>query len=292
MTDLERYILDEWTDDYRSGCLVRREFLRRIAVLSGSAAAGLAVLASRGVRASVDEIAQATGGPVAAVAQASGTTVAPNDPAIEARAVSFPLGGTTILAYLALPRNKPNAPGVSVVHENRGLLEHHKDVTRRLAKAGYAALAVDLVSPGGGTNVTDDSAQVTALLVRTPPDDLVGMLQAGVRYLQGLPSVRADRQGAVGFCFGGGMVWRLAPIEDVPKIRAAVLALYGSLDTFVNPGIAAIRQALDQAKVTYEMHIYDGAEHAFFNDTGSRYKPDAARDAWSRTLAWFARWLS
>src|SRR2546422_214918 len=238
MTDLERYILDEGTDDCRSGRFVRREFLRRIAVLSGSAAAGLAVLASRGVRASVDEIAQATGGPVAALAQASGTTVAPNDPAIEARAVSFPLGGTTILAYLALPRNKPNAPGVSVVHENRGLLEHHKDVTRRLAKAGYAALAVDLVSPGGGTNVTDDSAQVTALLVRTPPDDLVGMLQAGVRYLQGLPSVRADRQGAVGFCFGGGMVWRLAtrtphlraavpvygpnpPIQDVPKNRPA-----------------------------------------------------------------------
>ena len=309
MTDLERYILDEWTDDYRSGRLARREFLRRIAVLSGGAAAGLAVLAGRGVRASVDEIAQAAGGPAPALAQASGTTVPPDDPAIEARAVSFPLGGTTILAYLALPRNKPNAPGVSVVHENRGLLEHHKDVTRRLAKAGYAALAVDLASPGGGTNVSEDSAQVTALLVRTPPDQLVGMLQAGVRYLQGLPSVRPDRQGAVGFCFGGGMVWRLAtrtpdlraavpfygpnpPIEDVPKIRAAVLALYGSLDTFVNPGIATIRQALDQAKVTYEMHIYAGADHTFFNDTGSRYRPDAARDAWSRTLAWFTRWLS
>src|SRR2546426_1582706 len=120
MTDLERYILDEWTDDYRSGCLVRREFLRRIAVLSGSAAAGLAVLASRGVRASVDEIAQATGGPVAALAQASGTTVAPNDPAIEARAVSFPLGGTPIPADPPPPPNKPNPPGGGVAPQKPG----------------------------------------------------------------------------------------------------------------------------------------------------------------------------
>jgi carboxymethylenebutenolidase len=309
MTDLERYILDEWTDDYRSGRLARREFLRRIAVFSGGAAAGLAVLAGRGVAASPDEIAEAAAGSVPVVAQASGTTVPPDDPAIETRAVSFPLGGTTVLAYLALPRNTPRAPGVSVVHENRGLLEHHKDVTRRLAKAGYAALAVDLASPGGGTDVSSDSAQVTALLGRTPADQLVAMLNAGVRYLQGLPSVRADRQGAVGFCFGGGLVWRLAtrnpdlraavpfygpnpPLEDVPNIRAAVLAFYGSLDTFVNPGIAAIRTALDHAKVTYETHIYEGANHAFFNDTGPQYKPDAARDAWSRTLAWFARWLS
>src|SRR2546421_674006 len=127
MTDLERYILDEWTDDYRSGRLARREFLRRVAVLSGGAAAGLDVL------------------------------------------------------------------------------EHHKDVARRLAKAGYAALAVDLASPGGGTDVSQASAHVTALLGRTPADELVGMLQAGVRYLQGLRPVRPDRQGAVGFCFGGGM---------------------------------------------------------------------------------------
>lgn len=309
MTDLERYILDEWTEDYRVGRLVRREFLRRIAVFSGGAAAGLAVLAHRGVAASALEIAEAAAGPVPAAAQGAGVTVAPDDPAIETRSVSFPSGGTTTLAYLALPRNKPKAPGVSVVHENRGLLEHNKDVTRRLAKAGYAALAVDLASPGGGTDRFQDSAQVSGLIGRTPPDELVAMLNAGVGYLQGLPAVRPDRQGTVGFCFGGGMVWRLAtrnpalraavpfygpnpPLEDVPKIRAAVLAFYGSLDTFVNPGIAAIRQALDQAKVTYEMHTYGGAYHGFFNDTAERYNPEAAKDAWARTLAWFARWLA
>ena len=135
------------------------------------------------------------------------------------------------------------------------------------------------------------------------------MLNGGVRYLQGLPSVRADRVGTMGFCFGGGMVWRLAtqnpdlraavpfygpnpPLDAVSGIRAAVLAFYGASDSFVNPGIAAMRVALDKAGVTYEMHIYPGAMHAFFNDTGERYNAAAAKDAWVRTLAWFNRWLS
>ena len=309
MTDLERYILDEWTDDCRSGRLPRREFLRRVAVFSGGAAAGLVLLTSRGFPASAGEIAQAAAAPAPLRAQGSGVTVPPNDPAFEANMVSFPGGGTTVQAYLAVPRNKPKGPGVIVIHENRGLLEHFKDVCRRLAKAGYAALAVDLVSPQGGTEKFTDSAQVSTYLARTPPGQHVELLNAGVRYLQGISAVRSDRVGVVGFCFGGGMTWRLAtqntdlraaipfygpnpPLEDVAKIRSAVLALYGSLDTFVNPGISAMRTALDNAKVTYEMHIYEGARHAFFNDTGGSYNETAAKDAWSRTLAWFGRWLS
>src|SRR6516162_1927868 len=183
MTDLEQYILDEWREDYREGRVARREFLRRIVVFSGGVGAGLAVLTSLGVPAGVEEIAAAASAPLPLRAQASAITVSPTDPAIDARMVSFPSGGTTLLAYLALPRNKPKAPGVSVVHENRGLLEHHKDVTRRLAKAGYAALAVDLISPAGGTDKFDDGAQVSSQLAHTPPDQLVGMLNAGVQYL-------------------------------------------------------------------------------------------------------------
>lgn len=309
MTDFERYILDEWADDYRSGRLPRREFLRRVAVLSGGAAAGLAVLTGRGFPTSADEIVRAAETPAPLRAQASGVTVPPDDPALDGKMVSFAGGGGTTMAYLAVPRNKPKAPGVIVNHENRGLLEHFKDVCRRLAKSGYAALVVDLVSPVGGTEKFADSAQVSAYLARTSPAQHVELLNAGVRYLQGLPTVRADRVGAMGFCFGGGMTWRLAtqnadlraavpfygpnpPLEDVAKIHAAVLAFYGSLDTFVNPGIAAMRSALDKAKVLYEMHVYEGANHAFFNDTGDRYNAAAAKDAWGRTLAWFGRWLS
>lgn len=309
MTDFQQYILDEWTDDYRSGRLPRREFLRRVVVLSGGVATGLTVLTGRGFAASAEEIARAAAAPPPSRAQAPGVTVPPGDPSLEAKMVTFPSGPTTVLAYLAVPRNASKAPGVVVIHENRGLLEHFKDVCRRLAKAGYAGLAVDLVSPQGGTDKFTDSAQVTAYLSRTPPSQHVELLNAGARYLQGLPTLRADRIGVMGFCFGGGMTWRLAtqnadlraavpfygpnpPLEDVAKIRAAVLALYGSLDTFVTPGVAAMRTALDKAKVTYEMHIYEGANHAFFNDTGDRYNAAAAKDAWARTLAWFGKWLS
>ena len=308
MTDLEQYILDEWTEDYREGRLARREFLRRIVVFSGGAGACLAALSGLGVSAGMEEVAAAASAPPPLRAQAAGITVSPTDPAIDARMVSFSSGGTTVLAYLALPRSKPKAPGVSVVHENRGLLEHHKDVARRLAKAGYAALAVDLASPAGGTDKIADSAEVSSQLAHTPPEQLVAMLNAGVQYLQGQPTVRGDLQGTVGFCFGGGLIWRLTeqnaglraavpfygpnpPLQDVANIKAAVLAFYGSLDTFVNPGIASMRQALDAAKVTYEMHIYDGAAHAFFNDTGPSYNAAAAKDAWARTLNWFGRWL-
>jgi carboxymethylenebutenolidase len=309
MTDLERYILDEWTEDYRDGHLPRREFLRRIAVFAGGTAAGLAVLAGRGFATSAEEIAEAASMPAPLRAQASAVTVPLDDPAIEARMVSFPLGGMAVQAYLALPRNKPKAPGVIVIHANRGVTGHIKDVSRRLAKAGYAGLAVDLVSPQGGTDKVADSAQMSTYLFRTPPAQHIELLNAGARYLQGLPAVRADRIGTMGFCFGGGMVWRFAtqnpdlraavpfygpnpPLEDVAKIHAAVLALYGALDTFVNPGIAAIRSALDKAGVTYEVHIYDGANHAFFDDTAESYNAAAAKDAWARALAWFGRWLS
>lgn len=309
MTDFEQYVLDEWTADYREGHLPRREFLRRITILSGGVAAGLACAAERGVAVTASEMAEAAAAPALVFAQSTGVTVPPDDPAIEARPVAFGLGDTTLFAHLATPRAASAVPGVSVVHENRGLLEHHKDVTRRFAKAGYASLAVDLASPAGGTDKFSDPAQVTALLTRTPPEQLVAMLNAGVHYLQDRPGVRPDRQAAVGFCFGGGLVWRLAthnpdlravvpfygpspPLGDVPKIRAAVLAIYGALDTFVTPGVPAIRQALQQAHIVHEIVVYADAKHAFFNDTGPNYNATAAADAWTRTLAWLKRWLS
>src|SRR5438046_1291373 len=151
-------------------------------------------------------------------------------------------------------------------------------------------------------------AQVPASLGRTPPEQLGAMLNAGVTSLQGLPSVRRDRIGAVGFCFGGGMPWRLAtsnpslraavpfygpnpPLEDVPKIKAAVLAIYGELDTRIDAGIPAIREAMQRAGITHEIVIYPGANHAFFNDTGERYHDVSAKDAWQRAVAWFGRYL-
>ncbi len=308
MSDLEQYIVEEWAEDYRQGHLNRREFLRRTVLMAGGTALVLPVLRHLGVTASVEEIAEAASASPPMVAQATGVTVPPTDPAIDAQMVTFALGTGTVMGYRVKPKGVSLAPGVVVIHENRGLVEHTKDVARRLAKVGYVSLAVDLASPAGGTAKFSDSAEVTALLGKTPPEQLVAMLNAGVGYLQGLSSVRKDRIGAVGFCFGGGMTWRLAtqnadlraavpfygpnpPIADVAKIKASVLAIYGALDERIDAGIPAMREALQKARVTHEIVIYPNADHAFFNDTGARYVEEAAKDAWKRTLAWFERHL-
>ncbi len=310
MTDLQRYIVEEWAEAYTQGRMARREFLRRIAVMAGGVALTAPMLASLGVTASSAEIAEAASSAPALVAQSSGVTVPPDDPALEASMMTYPRSGGAEpnIAYLARPRGGGPYPGVVVIHENRGLLEHYKDVSRRLAKAGYIALAVDLAAPAGGTARFTDSAQVSALLGQTPPDQLVAMLRDGFRRLQDVQGVRRDRIGTLGWCFGGGMVWRFItqepglraavpfygsnpPLDAVSNIKAAVLAIYGGLDERINAGIPAIREALDRARVTYEVQIYPGANHAFFNDTGAVYKKDAAEDAWQRVLGWFGRYL-
>jgi carboxymethylenebutenolidase len=310
MSDLQRYILEEWAEEYEEGRLSRREFLRRTVLMAGGAALAVPVLRSLGVTASLDEVSAASAGQPPSVAQASGVTVPPSDPALQsAGMVSFASGGVAVHAYLSRPKGDGPFPAVIVIHENRGLLEHFKDVTRRLAKLGYAALAVDLASGDGGTDrYASDLAQVTAILGRTPPERMVEFLNAGVRYLQGQAYIRRDRIGATGYCFGGGMTWRLAtanadlraaapfyganpPLEDVPKIKAAVLAVYGGLDERINAGIPAVRDAMQKANVTHEIVVYPGAGHAFFNDTGGNYNATAAREAWNRTLAWFEKYL-
>jgi carboxymethylenebutenolidase len=307
VTDLGRYILEEWAEDYRAGRLDRREFLRRVLAMAGSQAAALALLATLGEGVAAGEVAslQAQAPPPQ---QTGGVTVPPDDPALQVGAVRFPGQEGEVLGYLARPRRQPQAPGLVVVHENRGLVEHVKDVARRLAKVGYVALAVDLASHEGGTERFSDPAQVTAVLGRTSVDTLVGMLLAAVAYLRTQPFVRAERLGAVGWCFGGGMVWRLVtrspelraavafygpnpPLEDVPRIRAAVLGIYGELDQRINQGIPALREALQRAGVVHELVVYPGADHAFFNDTGARYHPQAARQAWERALDWLRRYL-
>ena len=308
MGDLERYIVEEWAEDYRDGRLNRREFFRRVALMAGGTVMAVPVLEQLGVSATPQEVAAAAAQTPVAVAQVSGVTVPPDDPALQAGMVTFPMGSVTVLAYLARPKSSGSVPGIVVIHENRGLLEHFKDVCRRFAKVGYAALAVDLVSSEGGTAKYTDLAQVTAILGRTPPEQLVATLNAGVAHLQGVSGVRKDRTGAIGFCFGGGMTWRLItsnptiraavpfygpnpPLEDVPKIKAAVLAIYGELDTRIDAGIPAIREAMQRAGITHEIVVYPGANHAFFNDTGERYHEPSAKDAWKRTRAWYDRYL-
>lgn len=304
MTDMQQYVVEEWAEEYQQGRLARREFLRRMALMSGGVALAVPVLRGLGVTATQAEVAEAASAGPPVVAQAPGVTVPPEDPAIEASMTSFPSDTMQVLGYLARPKGGGPYPAVLIIHENRGLLEHFKDVARRLAKNGYVGFAVDLLSPEGGTAKFADLAQATTALARTPPERHVDTMNAAVRHLQGLPYVRRDRIGTMGFCFGGGMAWRLAtsnpdlraavpfyganpPLTDVAKIKAAVLAIYGELDTRIDAGIPAIREAMQKARIVHDIVIYPGAQHAFFNDTGQNYTEDAARAAWIRTLAWF-----
>ena len=180
-------------------------------------------------------------------------------------------------------------------------------MTRRFAKAGYVSLAVDLLSRQGGSAALGEG-NVPGALGNIAPDQFVEDFKSGWRYLQEQAFADAKRVGMTGFCFGGGVTWRVAtqmsellaavpfygpqpPVEDVPNIRAAVLAIYGELDSRINSGIPAIEEDMTANNKIYEQVIYPNADHAFHNDTGSRYNPEAAKDAWERTLAWFEQYV-
>jgi carboxymethylenebutenolidase len=234
--------------------------------------------------------------------------VRPDDPSLEASQVDFRSDGITLLGYLARPKAPGPHPAVLVIHENRGLLPHFPDVARRLAKAGYAALAIDLVSREGGTGKFADPAAVGPILGRAPREQLLEDISAGIRYLQSLPYVKRERLGTIGFCFGGALVWHSAvripqikaavpfygsapPLGEVPNLQAAVLGIYAGNDTRINAGVPELEAALKQHNKTYHLITYPGADHSFFNDTGARYHPEAAAGAWRETLAWLDRHL-
>jgi carboxymethylenebutenolidase len=221
--------------------------------------------------------------------------------------VEIPAEGGPLMAYLARPSGDGPYPVVLVSHENRGLTEHIKDVSRRLAEAGYVALAVDLLSRQGGSEAVGEAGAPGAL-GSIPPDQFAEDFRSGWEFLQEQPYADADRVGMVGFCFGGGVTWLVAtrmpelqaavpyygphpPVEDVPQINAPVLAIYAGNDDRINGGIPAIEEAMAASGKVYEKVVYPGTDHAFHNDTGSRYNPEAATDAWSRTLAWFEEYL-
>jgi carboxymethylenebutenolidase len=326
MNIFQRYLAEEFAEDYQEGRLSRREALKLIASVTGSLVAANSILtacvpnettetstvsptdsptvqpAATG-KASPTPEAAATAAP----APAAYGTVLPADPAVVASEVQIPAADTNLIGYLARPASDDVSPVILVCHENRGLTPHIQDVTRRFAKAGYVGLAVDLLSRQGGSAAVGQE-NVPGALGNIPPDQFVEDFKSGWRYLQGQSFADAARVGMTGFCFGGGVTWRVAtqmpellaavpfygphpPVEDVPNIRAAVLAIYGELDSRINFGIPTIEQAMMENNKIYEKVIYQGADHAFHNDTGSRYNPEAARDAWEKTLAWFEQYV-
>ena len=206
----------------------------------------------------------------------------------------------------------PTASGsglVLVCHENRGLTDHIRDVARRLAKVGYVACAVDLLSPEGGTTAVPDPSAVPGILTEGDLTRHVKAFQDAITFYESAGETAAQRVGMIGFCFGGGITWTTAtqeprlkaavpfygpppPVEDVPNIKAAVLGVYSDdPGDFANEGRGDLETALQEAGITHQIKVYPGTQHAFHNDTGQRYNEDQAVAAWTDTLGWLAQYL-
>jgi carboxymethylenebutenolidase len=297
MTEIQRYLAEEVAEDHADGIITRREAIRRLGLLgmTGAAAAGLLTTFATG------KAAASTGSEVPAGHDsrrgALETTWAP----VARESITFAGPRVPLLAAWAAAA-KPRG-GVLVIHENRGLNEHIRTVAGRLAASGYSALALDLLSEEGGTGAFPGEAEVAAALAQIPPERFVADMKASVTELK--RRVRGKRLTAIGFCFGGGMVWRLLASSE-PRLaaaapfygpfpeggnlegsRAAVLGVYGGLDSRVNATRPAAQAALEAAGLKYERLTFTEADHAFFNDTGARFNPHAAAEAWRRTLNWF-----
>ena len=307
--DLFRYVAEEFAEDYQQGELPRREFLRRSVLLGGSITGARALLATLGVAGvSAAELAAAQSAAPQNEAATNSYHVDPADSALDAGSVTYQALGRTNYAYLARPKGVASAPIVMIIHENKGLQPHIEDVARRMAKAGYIAMApdflsVDAGSRDGGTKKYTDIAAISAIIAKFNPDDLVAHGLEAVKFLKTQPGAQAEHFGMIGFCWGGGVTWRMSTLlpdlkaavpfygpsptfTDIPKIKAAVLGIYGELDTRITGNVVATEKALTEAKVKHELKIYPGANHAFHNDTGANYNKAAAENAWASTLIW------
>jgi carboxymethylenebutenolidase len=284
--------------DYDAGSLSRREFLTRLAVVTGSMAAAHLLVEQNGL---AQVISQKEVEDTAGTIRITGNDVAFTGEDTNGSKIS--LGG-----YLAAPSGEGPFPAVVVIHENRGLNEHTRDVARRFAIEGFVALAPDALARRGGTASmkTPDEAR-TAIGTITPQEALVD-LEAALLYLDSLPTVRKGHLASVGFCWGGARSFALAtysqrlraavvfygsapPTEELPKVRVPVLGLYGETDTRITAAVPEVAAAMQAANKSFDFKIYPGAGHAFFNDTGERYNPPAAAGAWATTLKFLRQQL-
>ncbi len=323
----DKYLIHEFVEDYRDGIMSRRDMIRRVIYITGGVASAATILTSMGVTPMTRAAMAQETTPTPSAEPQSPLSVAPDDSRIEGSDIEIPAeDGTMIMAYQALPANgngstevmgtpaaSPTAmegwPLVMVCHENRGLTEHIRDVTRRWAVEGYAAVALDLLSREGGTDAIEDQAEIPGLFSEIDPNRHVGDFQDTLAFYSTVEGVDASRSAMTGFCFGGGITWRVATaspelnaaapfygpppdLEEVPNIEAAVLGVYSDdPDDFANNGLEELRQALVDAGITHQINIYPDTQHAFHNDTGQRYNEEASLMAWADTVAWFAQYV-
>ena len=279
----------ELFDEFTHGTMSRRDFMERLARVAGGAAAAVALV------------------PILQNNYAEAGIVPEDDPRLVTETVTYDVDGEEMSGYLARPEGGGKRPAVIVIHENRGLNPHIKDVARRMALEGFLAFAPDALSPVGGTPEDEDRAR--EMIYELDADATRVRMAAAVPFLAS-HGESTGMVGAVGFCWGGGMVNKLSaagtglaagvpyygrqlPVEEVPKIAAPLCLQYAGLDKRINAGIDDYVAALKANSKACELHIYEGANHAFNNDTNeARYDKEAADLAWARTVAFLRKFLS
>ncbi len=280
-------------EELRGGKLSRREFMSRAIMITGSLAAARSIIAAL------------------APAEAAAALVDENDPAILTHNINYDGKAGKVAAYLARPVKAGKYPGVIAIHENAGLSDHIRDVARRLAKEGFVVLAPDYLSRLGGTRlVTPKGTGISNIREMVPWQVIAEDTVAGFNYLKVLPDVRADKQGLIGFCWGGEMTFAAAtqipsldaavvyygrtpnPPDLVKNIRSPLMAHYGEQDAGITKGVPDTAAVMKKYKKAYDYKIYPGAGHAFNNDSDpKRFNAAAAKEAWERTLSFLKKHL-
>ena len=305
----EEYVQKEIVADCAEGYLTRREALRRLMVLGvGAAAAGVMLAGCADDDGDGPDADAATSTTLpATTATTAGGAAAPAGPApLPTAPITFAGPAGELKGSWSAAAEPKGA--VLIIHENTGLTPHFVAMPGRLAASGYSALAIDLLSGQGGTATFADPAEATAALGKLPPEQALADLKSGIDELQ--RRVPGKKIAAVGFCMGGGFVWRLlasgeprlaaavpfyGPTPDNPDFTGskdvAVLGIYAAQDQRVNATEPVARAALEKAGSVFELVTEPDANHAFFNDTGDRYNPAAAADAWRRVQDWFTRYV-
>lgn len=297
----------------RDARLPRREFLRHLFLASVGGGAGLGLVSGLAGIPATWALAAPTAPPHVPgsppdAQNPAGITVRPDDPAINAGPVEYPGVIAPLMGYLSAPASPEVYPGILVLHDVTGMSEHVRDVTRRLSKAGYAALALDLLSRMGGTaKFSDPASASTALSALTPSQYLVD-LDRSVSYLEARPVVAKSKIGVLGFGFGGSLAWLLLSQNPdlkagaifyaslpspalIPRVTAAVLAIFGDAEQRNLKEITDFDLAMKQAGIPWTYNVESKAGRGFFDDSRDRYVPDAAKDAWNLTLDWYAKHL-
>ncbi|HEU5471424.1 MAG TPA: dienelactone hydrolase family protein [Actinophytocola sp.] len=319
MTDFERYVVEEHVEDFNDGLISRRELLRRVTLITGSAAATVTLLSAMGCGA--EPANPPAPGPASRETTSNqsyalppdqpttdGVTVAENDPRISVSPLEVRgVDGATLISYHAKPASGTPAGGILVIHENRGLTPHIRDVVRRVATAGFTGLSVDLLSRDGGADKLTDSAAYSAALAKRPVPDMVSDVQQALTALSGTGV--GDALGVTGFCFGGGMTFNTLaagiPIKaavpfygpapqnmtGLAATKAAVNVIYAANDARITGSRDMVEAALKQSAAPYQINVHPGVDHAFHNDTGQRYNAAEAERAWISAIDWFRQYV-